>query len=167
MKTTIKITAIAMILLLAGSGITNAQNRRAPQARRSAPLNYCMDIPDLTDVQKEKITALKEAHRKMIDDLRQEKYNAPDIYTRNEIDAKMLMTQNEHLKKIEELLTDSQKEYYRSNFTNQRPGFRANRPGRGAAGRGEGYRAGGRGYQRGPGRAAGRNCYWSQVQDNQ
>ncbi|MEZ5000754.1 MAG: hypothetical protein R2727_08965 [Bacteroidales bacterium] len=144
MKTGIKITAMTIILLLAGSGITKAQYGRAGQARRSTPQYYCMDIPDLTDTQKAKITALGEAHRKQMDELRQAKYNAPDIYTRNEIDAKMLMAQNEHLKNIELLLTDTQKEYYRNNFANQRPGFRANRA---PVGRGNGYRAGGRGFR--------------------
>jgi hypothetical protein len=171
MKTKIRITTLAIILLVAGSGLSFAQPGRAARGLNSRPGNFCMSIPDLTDAQKEKITALGEEHRTQMDEMRKAKFDAADIFERNDIAAKMLKAQNEHLKKVEALLTDSQKEYFANNMlSNQRqfagPG-RANRPGQGArfnrgpAGRGNGYRAANRGYQRGPGKGAGRNCYWN------
>lgn len=162
MKRGIKITAIAVLLLIAGTGITKAQQGRMAGDRRANPLNFCMNIPDLTDSQKEKIAALNDEHRKQMDQLREERINATDLYARNEIAAKMLLQQNEHMKNLESQLTDSQKKYFRENITDGRPGYRANRGFNRGPGQGNGYRAGwqgnGRGFHRGEGRGYGAGC---------
>jgi Spy/CpxP family protein refolding chaperone len=164
MKTKMKIAAMTFLLILGGTAITKAQyGRVAPANRPNAPLGYCMDIPDLTEEQTVKITALNDEHRAAMDQLRTEKYNAPDLYARNEADMKMLAEMNSHMLKMEALMTDTQKEYFRANYTNGRTGVRAYGDA-GYRGRGAGMRAAGRGYGRGfnarpAGRGYGRGGY--------
>jgi Spy/CpxP family protein refolding chaperone len=164
MNTKMRITAMMFLLILGGTGITKAQYGRFAQGNRpNAPLGYCMDIPDLTDEQKVKITALNEEHRATMDQLRTDKYNAPDLYARNEADMKMLAEMNSHMLKLEALMTDTQKEYFRTNYTNGRAGVRAYGEA-GFRGRGAGMRAAGRGCGRGfnarpAGRGYGRGGY--------
>lgn len=162
MKATIKITAMTILLAIAGTGIMKAQPGRMGQGNRGNQQGFCMSIPDLTDAQKEKVTTLNEEHRKQVDQLRDEKLKAEDIYTRNEIASKMILLQNQHLKSIESLLTDSQKEYFNENILPGNAGPRhAVRNGRGF-GQGRGFHAGGRGqgmgYQRGGGRGYAPGC---------
>lgn len=150
MKTTVKIATMTLLLIFAGTGITKAQIQRvAPVNRPNAPLGYCMDIPDLTQEQTVKITALNDEHRATMDQLRTEKYNAPDLYARNEADMKMLAEMNSHMLKMEALLTDAQKEYFRANYTQGRTGVRAYGGDPGYRNQGVGVRAGTRGYGRG------------------
>ena len=164
MKAKMKVTAMMFLLILGGTGITKAQyGRVAPANRPNAPLGYCMDIPDITEDQKVKITALNEEHRSAMDQLRTEKYNAPDLYARNEADMKMLAEMNSHMLKMEALMTDTQKEYFRAYYTNGRAGVRAYGDA-GFRGRGAGMRAAGRGCGRGfndrpAGRGYGRGGY--------
>ena len=156
MKTKIKITTMTFLLMFAGAGILKAQIQSVvPANRPNAPLGYCMDIPDLTQEQTVKLTALNDAHRATMDQLRTAKYNAPDIYARNEADMQMLAEMNSHMLKMEALLTDVQREYFRANYTNGRLGVRAYGGDAGyrnqgvGAGAGAGFGAGGRGYGRG------------------
>jgi hypothetical protein len=164
MKTKMKITAMMFLLILGGTGITKAQYGRFAQDNRpNAPLGYCMDIPDLTDEQKVKITALNDEHRATMDQLRTDKYNAPDLYARNEAEMKRLAEMNSHMLKMEALLTDTQKEYFRANYTSGRAGVRAYGDA-GYRGRGAGMQAAGRGCGRGfnarpAGRGYGRGGY--------
>ena len=108
MKTKMKITTLAIILLISGSTFSFAQPGRAARGQNQAPGKFCMTIPDLSDAQKEKITVLGEEHRKQMDEMRQEKWDAKDRIQRNEVAIKMLEAQNDHLEKIEGLLNDSQ-----------------------------------------------------------
>lgn len=159
MKTTVKITAIALLLFVAAAGVTNAQHGRMARAMVPGSGYNCMNLPDLTDAQVGKITALREAHQNEMDELRQSRIEAEDIYTRNEIAAKMLLKQNEHLKSIESLLTESQKESFNNNITSDRPGFRGQRMGPGQSrGYGRGAADYGRGFRGGQGRGFGPHC---------
>ncbi|MCA1756230.1 MAG: hypothetical protein LC649_02085 [Bacteroidales bacterium] len=164
MKTKMKIAAMTFLLIAGGTGITKAQyGRVAPANRPNAPLGYCMDIPDLTEEQKVKITTLNDEHRATMDQLRTEKYNAPDLYARNEAEMKRLAEMNSHMLKMEALMTDTQKEYFRTNYTSGRAGVRAYGDA-GNRGRGAGMRAAGRGHGRGfnarpAGRGYGRGGY--------
>ena len=157
-----RITVLSLLLAVAVTGITNAQPGRRGQFMRDNQQAFCMNIPDLTDAQKEKITALNAEHREVVDQLRDERFKAEDVYTRNEISSKMLLEQNKHLKNIEALLSDSQKDFFTQNFVsgsrgNMQPMMngRGNGRGRGPANMGRGQ---GRGLQRGPGMGPGRAC---------
>lgn len=164
MKTTTKITAILIMMLISGMGITMAQNDNGAPVTNNNSLIFCRNIPDLSDQQKEKISALNKEHFAQMDQIRKERLEAEDIYARNEIGAKMLILQNEHLKKIEALLTDTQKEQFSKNInfnSNRGRAMHRNvqRPGMGRMDRnaGKGYGRGdqrrpGNGYQRGMGR---------------
>jgi len=156
MRTTIKLTAIALLLFTAGTGISEAQYGRMACNRDAGPLNYCANLPDLTGNQTEKLTALGEEHRKEMDEMRKARTEANDVYERNEIAARMILKQNEHLKSIESLLTDSQKAVFMDRINNGRQGFRGQAPG---YGRGNGNRPGRNDNSMGFGRGNGRGGF--------
>jgi len=162
MKSTIKITAISLLLFIAGTGISNGQYGRMARNMDRGQMSYCMNIPDLTDTQKEKITALAEEHRKEMDEMRKDRFDESDVYKRNEIAAKMILKRNEHLKSIESLLTDSQKEFFLANVAEGRQGpggqrFAARQHGRNGFRGGQGFRQG-RGFRGGQARGYRPDC---------
>ena len=72
MKRKTKISALIAVLLLTSVTVANAQYRqfRRTNDRMSYP-GQCLEIPGLTDAQKQKITEINAAHQKTIDDLRE------------------------------------------------------------------------------------------------
>lgn len=153
MKNKFRISALIAVLIFMSANAANAQYRRFNRVntRMSYP-GQCLEIPGLTDVQKQKITEINTAHQKTIDDMRQQFWAAEDITIANEIKAKMTLEQNNHLKKVSAVLNEEQLQYFNNNIIT------------GPAGRGRAYNAGGgrgRGFGAGdrPGRgrfAAGR-----------
>ena len=69
MKTQLKITSLAIMLIMAGSLALNAQNGRG---RANGGGNYCTSLPDLTDKQKTELSSLSEKHQSQMDALRSE-----------------------------------------------------------------------------------------------
>jgi hypothetical protein len=159
MKNNLKITALATLLLFAAASVANAQYRRVNN-RMSYP-GQCYDIPGLTDTQKEKITAINDAHQKAIDQMRKDFWSAKDVISANKIKADMTLEQNSHLNKISGLLNEEQLKYFNENiiavpsgrgraisrqgrggrgygFAQGAPGMARNRIARGPAGRGRG-----------------------------
>ncbi len=143
MKNNLKITAMAALLFFAVASVSNAQYFRRTNNRMSYA-GQCLDIPGLTEDQKAQITAINTAHQKLIDQLRNDFYAAPDLITANEIKAKMTLEQNNHLDKISKVLTEEQRAYFNNNIIAGPAGGRGqayNRASRG--GRGFGYGNGG------------------------
>ncbi len=148
MKNKFKITAIVALLIFAASTVTNGQYRRA-NSRMAGP-GQCMDIPGLTDAQKEKITSINEAHQKTIDTMREEFFAEKNVMAANDIKVKMTQEQNNHLKKISEVLNDEQLKYFNENIITV-PARNTATYGRGGRGPcGMGY-----GNNNGPGRGRG------------
>jgi len=160
MKNSLKITTLVALILIATTSITDAQNFRRTNNRMTYA-GQCLDIPGLTDAQKTQITAINDAHKKTIDQMREEFYATNDLFAANEIKAKMTLEQNNHLEKISKVLTEEQRVYFNENIVAGPAGRGArayNRAPRG--GRGFGYgNGGGRGRFRadrsGRGRGAG------------
>lgn len=130
--------------MIFGTAIATDAQGRGFYARDSFR-GACMDIPNLTDSQKEKINSLNESHRKSMDEMREKVREAEDIITANELRSEMALERNKHLKDLSALLDKEQKEWFDENVisnNNNRgrdiqargergPGFRAERPGRG------------------------------------
>lgn len=114
MKNKFRITALVALLIFAATSITDAQYARVNN-RMTYP-GQCMDIPGLTDAQMQKITAINAAHQKTIDNMRTDFYAAGDVITANNIKAKMTLEQNNHLKKISEVLDEEQLKYFNANI---------------------------------------------------
>jgi hypothetical protein len=155
MKSKIRIIALMTVLVITGTMITSAQYGRYNGNQLRQPLGYCLDIPGLTDQQKERIIQVNEAHQKKIDELRLQRQSAATFEEMNEIGAAMLLQHNEHIKQVKALLNEEQKEYLNNTYFGMGPRGLRTVP---AYGRGAGrdYRnfAPGRGYGRGRGRAA-------------
>jgi len=162
MKSKFRITALVALMIFVTTTIINAQYARTNN-RMSYP-GQCLDIPGLTDVQTEKIAAINDSHQKTIDNMRDDFYAAGDVIAANNIKAKMTLEQNNHLKKISELLNEEQLKYFNENIIAGPAGGRAravNSAGQVGAGYGytnpAGYGRGpcGMGYGRGFGRGMG------------
>lgn len=145
-------------MFFAATSASNAQYFRRTNNRMSYA-GQCLDIPGLTEDQKAQITAINTAHQKLIDQLRNDFYAAPDLVTANDIKARMTLEQNNHLDKISKVLTEEQKVYFNQNIVAGPAGGRGRAYNRGnRPGRGFGYgNGGGRGRNRAsrPGRGAG------------
>ncbi len=164
MKNSLKITAMVALLFFAATSVSNAQYFRRTNNRMTYA-GQCLDIPGLTEVQKTQINEYNAAHQKVIDQMREEFYAAPDLVAANEIKAKMTLEQNNHLEKISKILTEEQRVYFNENIVagpaggggrayNRAPrggrGYanwgggrgrnRVDRPGRGRGGAGYGWR---------------------------
>ena len=114
MKNAMRITAMVAILVFASSSVINAQNFR----RANNSMGYqgqCMNIPELSEKQKTKITELNTAHRELVDQMREELFASEDRIKANEIRAKMALEQNTHLEKISAELTAEQKTWFNEN----------------------------------------------------
>jgi hypothetical protein len=149
MKSKIRISALVALLVFMSATMANAQNRRFSRVntRMSYP-GQCLDIPGLTDVQKQKITEINTAHQKTIDEMRQQFWAAEDITLANEIKAKMTLEQNNHLKKVSAVLDEEQMQFFNDNIMT------------GPAGRGRAYsNAGGRGRGYGAANRPGRGRF--------
>ena len=159
MNNKIKTTSLIVLLLFVTVSASNAQNRRANS--RMSFRGQCMNIPELSDDQKDQISAINEAHRTTLDELREQLWNSEDRIAANEIRSKMILEQNKHLKKVSEVLDKEQLEYYNANvISNVKRGDRSyargrrgsaqfeqgNRPGRGRNAVNRGPRAGRRAY---------------------
>jgi hypothetical protein len=114
MKNKFRITALVALLMFVTTTITNAQYARVNN-RMTYP-GQCLDIPGLTDVQMQKITAINNEHQKTIDNMRTDFYAAGDVITANNIKAKMTLEQNVHLKKISGELDEEQLKYFNANI---------------------------------------------------
>ena len=139
MKNSLKVTALAALLIFAASSVTNAQYNRVNN-RMSYP-GQCLDIPGLTDVQIMEIATLNDAHQKTIDKMRTDFWAAADVISANEIKANMTLEQNNHLKNISALLNEEQLKYFNENIVVGAigRGRAVNRVGRGGRGYGYGY----------------------------
>ncbi|MBN1388605.1 MAG: hypothetical protein JW965_09180 [Bacteroidales bacterium] len=155
MKSKIRIITLMAVLVFTATLISSAQYGRFNRNQYREPLGYCLDIPGLTDQQKERIIQVNEAHRKKIDELRLKRQSAATFEEMNEIGATMLLEHNEHIKQVKALLNEEQKEYLNSTYFGLGPRGLRTAPayGRGA-GRGYYNYAPGMGYGRGRGRAA-------------
>ena len=110
-----------------------------------------MEIPGLTESQKEKITAINETHRTTMDEMRTQLRDAEDILVANELRSKMALERNSHLKEIAALLNKDQKAWFDENIIKDFGGRREMAANRGPRGpRGQGFENGR------PGRGAGR-----------
>lgn len=147
MKKSVKFTALLAILIFAGTAIADAQNYRRTNNRMSYK-GQCLDIPGLTDQQREQILAINTAHQKTIDQMRADFWAAEDITVANEIKAKMTLEQNKHLKKISEVLNEEQLKYFNENIIAGPAGGKGQAYNRGGRGNGRAY-AYGQGYGRG------------------
>jgi len=148
MKNSLKITALVTLLIFAATSATNAQYRRVNN-RMSYP-GQCLDIPGLTDAQTKGITAINDAHQKTIDKMREDFWAAEDVISANNMKANMTLEQNNHLKKISEVLNEDQLKYFNENIVigPAGRGRAVNRVGRGGRGYGYGYGAGAPGLGR-------------------
>lgn len=149
MKNKFRISALIAVLVFMSATVANAQYRRFSRVntRMSYP-GQCLEIPGLSDVQKQKITEINTAHQKTIDDMRQQFWAAEDITLANEIKAKMTLEQNNHLKKVSAVLDEEQLQYFNNNIVT------------GPAGRGRAYNnGGGRGRGFGAGNRPGRGRF--------
>ncbi len=155
MKSKIRIITLVLILVCSGTLIASAQYGRFNRNQVRQPLGYCLDIPGLTDQQRERMLEVNEAHRQKLDELRIKRQSAATFEEMNEVGAAMLLQHNEHIKQVKALLTEEQKEYLNNTYFGMGPRGLRTAPayGRGA---GRGYRnlAPGRGFGRGRGRAA-------------
>ena len=116
MKKNVKITALMVILLIAGSTIIEAQyGMRRYNSTRSTQ-QFCLNIPGLTDLQKEKITEINDSHQKKIDEFRLNRVSVETIEEMNELDAARLIQQNDHIKQIKSVLTKEQVEFFDKTF---------------------------------------------------
>jgi hypothetical protein len=113
MKNKFRITALVALLMFVTTTITNAQYARVNN-RMTYP-GQCLDIPGLTDVQMQKITAINNEHQQTINTMRTDFYAAGDVITANNVKAKMTLEQNNHLKKISEVLDEEQLKYFNTN----------------------------------------------------
>ena len=162
MRNNLRITAIMAVILFAGTTVIMAQYGRGSRNTGGTPLEYCLDIPGLTDAQKAQITSINEDHRKKMDDFRLKRQTAPTFEEMNEVGAAMLHQQNDHFAKVKAVLNAEQVEYLNSTYTTTRPQGPRQAPayGRGG-GRGYGNVAPGRGAGRGRGYGGrGRFCRW-------
>ena len=114
MKNAMRITAMVAILVFASSSVINAQQYRR-SGNRMGYQGQCMNIPELSEKQKTKITELNTAHRELIDQMREELFAAEDRIKANEIRANMALEQNKRLEKISGELTDDQKVWFNEN----------------------------------------------------
>ena len=146
MKSKFRITALVALMIFVTTTIINAQYARTNN-RMSYP-GQCLDIPGLTDVQTEKIAAINGAHQKTIDNMRAEFRTSGNVIEANEIKAKMTLEQNNHLKKISELLNEEQLKYFNENVIAGPAGGRSVNSA-GQVGTGYGY-TNAAGYGRGP-----------------
>ena len=107
-----------------------------------ACLNY---LPDLTETQKAKISALESAHQEVMAELRIKQRSTYDPVQKIEIRDEMLQKVQTHRGEVKNLLTEEQQKQYDLLHTRNNYGGRGvaqgKRPGRGQAG------YGGRGYR--------------------
>lgn len=157
MKNRIRFIALAAIMVIAVTTVSNAQYGRFNRNQQaSQPMGFCLDIPGLDEQQKERIMEVNEAHRKKLDELRLKRQSAESFEEMNEVGAAMLLQHNEHIRQVKALLNEEQKEYLNNTYFGMGPRGLRSAPayGRGA-GRGYGnYAPAGRGFGRG--RAAAR-----------
>ena len=146
MNNKLKISAVIVLFLMIGSTYVEAQFVRGARYAGRSPLEYCLNIPGLTDAQKEQIVAINDVHRKKMDDFRVKRQTAPSFEEMNEIGAAMLLEQNDHFVKVSAVLTAEQLEYLNSTYITTRPQAPRQAPGYGYG------RGAGRGYGRGAGR---------------
>ena len=112
MKKNVKITAIMITLLFAGISILEAQHGRRRDTISHTRQQSHMNIPGLSDKQKEEISAIREGHQSKMDEYRLSRASVKTIEERNEIEAAWLLQQNEHIKSIKTVLTAEQVAYF-------------------------------------------------------
>ncbi len=153
-----KVKSTLLVMLLTALFVLNATAQRGQmRMQETNPKQYCLNIPDLTEEQEEKISSirteqLKEStqHRAKMDELRAKKKSlmleeSPDSEELNNVIDQMTDLRNKQLKSnathrqnIREQLTEDQKAYFDSSPRYKRsrqPGMREGRTGR-AGGRG-------------------------------
>lgn len=155
---TLKVRSTLVIMLLSALFVINATAQRGQMRMQdTSPRQYCLLIPDLTEEQEEKLSAMrteqiKEStqHRAQMDELRARKRSlmitaSPDSDELNTVIDQMTELRNKQLKsnvahrqQIREQLTEEQRVYFDSS-----PRYRSDR--RPAMREGQGGRAGGRG----------------------
>jgi len=111
MKTT---TILITSLMLLTSLTMNAQRGNG---NRNAAYNHhhqtCInDIPDLTQDQIQKITALENAHKAEIDQLRNERRSTRDGSMKTDVRQQMLNARDAHRDQVKALLTPEQQKVY-------------------------------------------------------
>jgi len=149
-----KVKSTLFVMLLSALFVINATAQRGQMRTQEAnPRQYCLNIPDLTEEQEEKISSirteqLKEStqHRAKMDELRAKKRSlmleaSPDSEELNNVIDQMTELRNKQLKsnvahrqQIREQLTEEQRAYFDSSPRYKRtrqPGMREGRAGRG------------------------------------
>lgn len=141
-----------LIALMLGTTIINAQGRRnfnRPGYGYGYGPGTCLTVlPDLTEDQQAKISALETAHQEAMAELRVKQRSTFEPIEKNEIRGEMLKKVQAHRKEVKNLLTEEQQKQYdmlhaRANFGGRgfAPGGRRGQAGFGGRG-GCGYRGG-------------------------
>lgn len=162
-----KLTLFLMTFVLTGSTVFAQGWRGGNRQGFGRNMHWAADsiqpacvnlIQDLTDDQKEEITALESEHQKTMAELRTQRRSTTDAIEKNEIRGKMLKQVASHRDEIRDLLTEEQQQQYdllQARNQGRRQGFaQGNRN----AGRRGGFAAG---YGNGRGRRGNQNCNWN------
>ena len=126
-KNTIKIMVLSLLIVVSG-GITDdlsAQNRN--KGRSQQRVNECLDIPNLTDTQKTKITTLQDAHRISIDALRDKRRDTRSTSEKDVIRTEMDNKIKTHKSDIRKTLNKEQQIYFDQNCTDNKSFNRGNK----------------------------------------
>jgi hypothetical protein len=111
MKSKIKSMGLLLILLLAGTIITQAQSNNIQPGFRDRAFYR---IPDLTEKQKTDLMSLSQKHQVRMDTLYAMLQKSTDIQKRGDIAKDMQIERDTHRQSVLGLLTDSQKAAFNS-----------------------------------------------------